>query len=111
MSGLTSEERERRKFGTETPHQPTDEFVVQAFAEGARALWPDSRDPGWHVTFNRWLAARLADAEARAEAAEAKVARVEALATRPIIAVHCWEDGERVQKFYADIREALRVDQ
>ncbi len=44
-----------RKFGTDSPHEPSDEFVVQAFAEGARSLWPDSRDPGWHVTFRRWL--------------------------------------------------------
>jgi hypothetical protein len=61
-TGLTDDElkrrREWRKFGTESPHEPTDEFVVHAFAEGARSLWPDSRDPGWHVTFQRWLAAR-----------------------------------------------------
>ena len=53
------QEHDRRKFGTDVPHEPTDEFVLQAFAEGARALWPDSRDPGWHVTFRRWLAARM----------------------------------------------------
>ena len=47
---------DRRKFGTDSPHEPTDEFVRRAFAEGARALWPDSRDPGWIVTFNRLLA-------------------------------------------------------
>jgi len=52
------QEHDRRKFGTDVPHEPTDEFVVQAFAEGARSLWPDSRDPGWHVTFRRWLTAR-----------------------------------------------------
>ena len=52
---------DRRKFGTDSPHEPTDEFVRRAFAEGARALWPDSRDPGWIVTFNRWLDARVAE--------------------------------------------------
>jgi hypothetical protein len=57
--------RESRKFGTDSPHEPTDEFVVQAFAEGARSLWPDGRDPGWHVTFRRWVAAREAAADQR----------------------------------------------
>jgi len=51
-----SPDKEARKFGTDTPHEPTDEFVRNAFAIGARRLWPDSRDPGWWVTFNRWLA-------------------------------------------------------
>jgi hypothetical protein len=67
MSGH-EDEREARKHGTDTPGEPTDEFVVYAFAEGARALWPDSRDPGWHVTFNRWLAARDARVAATARA-------------------------------------------
>lgn len=52
---------DRRKFGTDSPSEPTDEFVRRAFAEGARALWPDSRDPGWIVTFDRWLEARVAE--------------------------------------------------
>jgi hypothetical protein len=50
--------REARKHGTDVPHHPTDEFVVYAFAEGAQSLWPDGRDPGWHVTFRRWLEQR-----------------------------------------------------
>ena len=55
-------DREKRKCGTDVPHKPTDEFVHRAFAWGAGQLWPDSRDPGWYVTFDRWLAARMADA-------------------------------------------------
>ena len=54
------QDREARKCGTDVPHKPTDEFVRQAFANGAGALWPDGRDPGWHVTFDRWLAAQKA---------------------------------------------------
>lgn len=61
-----TERREARKHGSDRPGDPTDEFVIHAFAEGAKSLWPDSRDPGWHVTFKRWLAAR--EAEVRAEA-------------------------------------------
>ena len=57
----TPEQREARKYGTDSPHEPTDEFVRRAFAEGAKALWPDSRDPGWIVTFERWLTARVAE--------------------------------------------------
>lgn len=67
-------EHDRRKFGTDSPHKPTDEFVVQAFAEGARSLWPDSRDPGWHVTFRRWLEAR--DARVKAEALRTEAALI-----------------------------------
>lgn len=50
-----------RKHGTDSPHEPTDDFVRAAFAEGARHLWPDSRDPGWCVTFDRWLAGRAVE--------------------------------------------------
>ncbi|WP_182377877.1 hypothetical protein [Nocardioides sp. WS12] len=59
-------EKVRRKFGTEVPHEPTDEFVKRAFMEGARSLWPDSRDPGWYVTFGRWLEAHVASKQAEA---------------------------------------------
>lgn len=70
MTHTSMNEREARKFGTDSPHDPTDEFVVHAFAEGARALWPDSRDPGWHVTFRRWLARHDAALVAQAHAAD-----------------------------------------
>lgn len=43
------------KYGTDDPSHPTDEFVIEAFARGAKELWPDSRDPGWWITFQRWL--------------------------------------------------------
>lgn len=91
MSGLTGAERERRKFGTEVPHEPTDEFVVQAFAEGASRLWPDSRDPGWHATFRRWLAARD-DATLTA-----RLAAVEALADEPPITDCEWGCGDELR--------------
>lgn len=71
--------REWRKFGTDRPHEPTDEFVIHAFAEGARSLWPDSRDPGWHTTFQRWLAAR----DARVAALPMPPSREEETTTTP----------------------------
>lgn len=72
--------REARKHGTDTPGRPTDEFVLHAFAEGARSLWPDSRDPGWHVTFRRWLERRDAALLSEVERGRALRAAVEALA-------------------------------
>lgn len=123
---------DRRKFGTDSPHEPTDEFVRRAFAEGARALWPDSRDPGWIVTFNRWLDARVAEfqhntlemarkadlAERRAEEAEYHVEqlrdardRAERRIERACEVLDGWEhDGPKGYQFHLlilRVREAL----
>lgn len=92
MSGLTDAEREARKFGTDSPHKPTDEFVRRAFAEGARHLWPDSRDPGWIVTFDRWLAARE-------QAAAAQVR------DRMLALVDSWPTGDNGQDYRAAVTQ------
>lgn len=97
--------RERRKFGTDTPHEPTDEFVVQAFAEGARSLWPDSRDPGWHVTFRRWLAAHDAAVLAALDTPPA-LGDDERAAVRALRALVMLKDGPRDSAYYADKERA-----
>lgn len=94
---MSDETRERRKFGTDQPHEPTDEFIVQAFAEGARYLWPDSRDPGWHVTFRRWLAEH--DARVRAEERERTAQAIE----------DCTADPDGGERWHLSGDDAARI--
>lgn len=111
-------DRDRRKFGTDSPHEPTDEFVRRAFAEGARALWPDSRDPGWIVTFSRWLDARVAEFQhnalemaRKADIAEARSEGADAAIERARDVLDGWEhDGPKGYEFHLlilRVREAL----
>jgi hypothetical protein len=81
----------------------------------AYGWWKAHGDPeAFNDTLNAAIAARLADAEARAEAAKAKVARVEALAdelAHPDTDLIVAYERAVHRNIARDIREALRGDQ